>query len=74
MNVGRSLGASVPGTSIDLTYLVRLPDADERYVEVNLAGCFEGGIENGERLEKALDVIREECSRWIGAGKKVIVQ
>lgn len=23
---------------------------------------------------KALDGIREECSRWIGAGKKVIVQ
>lgn len=48
--------------------------AGERYVEVNLAGYFEGGIENEEQLEKALDGIREECSRWIGAGKKVIVQ
>ncbi len=48
--------------------------AGERYVEVNLASYFEGGIENEEQLEKALDGIREECSRWIGAGKKVIVQ
>lgn len=48
--------------------------AGERYVEVNLASYFEGGIENEEQLDKALDGIREECSRWIGAGKKVIVQ
>jgi hypothetical protein len=48
--------------------------AGERYVEVNLASYFEGGIENEEQLDKALDGIREECSRLIGAGKKVIVQ
>jgi hypothetical protein len=48
--------------------------AGERYVEVSLAGYFEGGIETEEQLEKALHGVREECSRWIGAGKKVIVQ
>ncbi len=48
--------------------------AGERYVEVSLASYFEGGIENEEQLEKALDGIREECTRLIGAGKKVIVQ
>ncbi len=48
--------------------------AGERYVEVNVSSYFEGGIESEEQLDKALEGIREECARWIGAGKKVIVQ
>jgi hypothetical protein len=32
-----------------------------------------GGIETEEQLDAALDGIREECTRLIGAGKKVIV-
>ncbi len=47
--------------------------AGERYATVDLSGYFEGGIESEEQLEKALDGIREECSRLIGAGKKVVV-
>lgn len=47
--------------------------AGERYVAVDLGSYFEGGIENEEQLDKALAGIREECSRLIGAGKKVVV-
>ncbi len=46
----------------------------ERLVTLNLAGYFASGIENEEQLEAALQGIREECARLIGAGKKVIVQ
>ncbi|HSG39157.1 MAG TPA: BREX system P-loop protein BrxC, partial [Thermoanaerobaculia bacterium] len=47
--------------------------AGERYAAVDLGSYFEGGIENEEQLDKALAGIREECSRLIGAGKKVVV-
>lgn len=47
--------------------------AGERYATVDLGSFFEGGIETEEQLEKALEGIREECSRLIGAGKKVVV-
>ena len=46
----------------------------ERIVTVSLGSYFGGGIETEEQLEAALDGIREECARLIGAGKKVIVQ
>ena len=46
----------------------------ERVATVRLGGYFSGGIETEEQLDAALDGIREECSRLIGAGKKVIVQ
>lgn len=46
----------------------------ERVVTVSVASYFAGGIETEEQLEAALDGIREECARLIGAGKKVIVQ
>ncbi|MFO0556340.1 MAG: BREX system P-loop protein BrxC, partial [Polyangiaceae bacterium] len=46
----------------------------ERVVTVPVGTYFAGGIENEEQLEAALDGIREECSRLIGAGKKVFVQ
>ena len=46
----------------------------ERVVTVSVASYFAGGIETEEQLEAALDGIREECARLIGAGKKVIIQ
>ena len=46
----------------------------DRLVAVNLGSYFAGGIDTEEQLEAALQGIREECSRLIGAGKKVIVQ
>jgi hypothetical protein len=46
----------------------------ERVVSVSLGSYFAGGVETEEQLEAALDGIREECARLIGAGKKVIVE
>jgi hypothetical protein len=46
----------------------------ERVVAVSVGSYFAGGIETEEQLEAALDGVREECARLIGAGKKVIVQ
>ena len=46
----------------------------ERVVNVNVGSYFDGGIETEEQLDAALEGVREECARLIGAGKKVIVQ
>jgi hypothetical protein len=46
----------------------------ERIVSVSLGSYFGGGIETEEQLDAALVGVREECARFIGAGKKVIVQ
>jgi hypothetical protein len=46
----------------------------ERIASVNLNSYFAGGIESEEQLDAALTGIREECSRLIGAGKKVFLQ
>ncbi len=46
----------------------------ERVVTVSVGSYFAGGVETDEQLEAALDGVREECARLIGAGKKVIVQ
>jgi hypothetical protein len=46
----------------------------ERLVSVSLAPFFSGGIETEEQLENALRGIREEFSRLIGAGKKIVVK
>lgn len=46
----------------------------ERIVSVSLGSYFAGGVDTEEQLDAALDGIREECARLIGAGKKVIVQ
>ncbi|MFM0192120.1 BREX system P-loop protein BrxC [Paraburkholderia strydomiana] len=46
----------------------------ERVVAVNVGSYFAGGIETEEQLEAALDGVREECARLIGAGKKIIIQ
>jgi hypothetical protein len=51
----------------------RIVDGD-RVATVRLSGYFSGGIETEEQLDAALAGIREECSRLIGTGKKVIVQ
>jgi hypothetical protein len=53
--------------------LYRIIDG-ERVVTVQLGRYFSGGIETEEQLDAALDGIREECSRLIGNGKKVIAQ
>lgn len=45
----------------------------ERVVTVSLGSYFVGGVETEEQLDAALEGIREECARLIGAGKKVIV-
>lgn len=46
----------------------------ERVATVRLGSYFSGGVETEEQLDAALGGIREECSRLIGAGKKVIVE
>jgi hypothetical protein len=46
----------------------------ERVVTVSVGSYFAGGIETEEQLDAALEGVREECARLIGAGKKVIVQ
>jgi hypothetical protein len=46
----------------------------ERVVSLSLGSYFGGGIETEEQLDAALEGVREECARLIGAGKKVIVQ
>ena len=46
----------------------------ERLVSLSLAPFFLGGVETEEQLEQALDGIRDECARLIGAGKKIVVK
>jgi hypothetical protein len=53
--------------------LRRLIDG-ERIVTVNVSSYFADGIETAEQLDAALDGVREECTRLIGAGKKIIIQ
>lgn len=56
-----------------ITELHRMIDG-ERIVTVELGNYFAGGVETEEQLDAALVGIREECSRLIGTGKKVIAQ
>jgi hypothetical protein len=56
-----------------IAQLYRIIDG-ERVATVRLGSYFTGGIETEEQLDAALGGIREECSRLIGAGKKVIVE
>jgi hypothetical protein len=53
--------------------LRRIIDGD-RIVAVSVGSYFAGGIDDIEQLDAALDGVREECARLIGAGKKVIIQ
>jgi hypothetical protein len=48
--------------------------AGERIVSINVGSYFAGGVETEEQLDAALNGIREECARLIGAGRKVFVQ
>ncbi len=78
-----SNGASIPELRADLAACdgrlqaavmeVRRIIDGERVVTVKLGKYFAAGIENEEQLERAIEGIREECSRLIGAGKKIIV-
>jgi hypothetical protein len=45
----------------------------ERLASVQVQAYFAGGIETEEQLEAALQGLREECLRLIGAGKKVVL-
>ena len=56
-----------------VTELRRIIDG-ERIATVDLGSYFAGGVETEEQLDAALNGVREECARLIGAGKKVIVQ
>ena len=53
--------------------LRRTIDGD-RVVMVNMGSYFASGIETEEQLDAALNGVRDECARLIGAGKKIIVQ
>jgi hypothetical protein len=52
--------------------VLRSIDGD-RVATISLRPYFAGGIETDEQLEAALTGIREECSRLIGAGKKIVI-
>ncbi len=67
------LDACEPRLQGAIAELHRIIDG-ERVATVRLGGYFSGGIETEEQLDAALAGIREECSRLIGTGKKVIVQ
>ena len=58
---------------VAVTELRRIIDG-ERVVTVSFGSFFAGGIETEEQLNAALEGVREECTRLIGAGKKVFVQ
>ena len=45
-----------------------------RLATVSVNQFFNGGIENEEQLDQALSGIRDEFSKLLGAGKKVIVK
>ncbi len=53
--------------------MMRLVDGN-RLVRVSAAGFFSGGVETEEQLEAAINGLKEECERHIGAGKKVLIQ
>ncbi len=53
--------------------MARMVDGN-RVVSVSAAGFFTGGVETEEQLEAALEGLKEECARHIGAGKKVLIQ
>ena len=46
----------------------------ERLATVDVQKFFSGGVDNEEQLEQVLAGIRDEFSKLLGAGKKVIVR
>ena len=73
LSFGSELDACEARLQDAIAELHRIVDGD-RVATVRLGGYFSGGIETEEQLDAALAGIREECSRLIGTGKKVIVQ
>lgn len=77
-------GISIPELRSDCTACqVRLNSAIEemmtllegnRLVRVGAGAFFSGGIDTEEQLDAALAGLRDECTRLIGEGKKVLVQ
>ena len=53
--------------------MMRIVDGN-RVVRVSVSGFFSGGVETEEQLDAALQGLKEECERHIGAGKKVLIQ
>ncbi len=53
--------------------MIRLVDGN-RVVRVSAAGFFSGGVETEEQLEAAINGLKDECERHIGAGKMVLIQ
>jgi len=45
-----------------------------RLVKIGAGAFFSGGIDTEEQLDAALTGLRDECTRLIGEGKKVLVQ
>jgi hypothetical protein len=45
----------------------------DRLATVQVGAYFTGGIETEEQLDAALNGLRDECARLIGAGKKVVL-
>jgi hypothetical protein len=63
-----------PGRLATAIALAQKAIEGERLVSLSLAPYFSGGVETEEQLEQALDGIRDECARLIGAGKKIVVK
>lgn len=53
--------------------LARMVDGN-RIVRVRAADYFQGGVDNDEQLDAALDGLRDACMKQLGAGKKVLIQ
>ncbi|MFC1896523.1 BREX system P-loop protein BrxC [Thermodesulfobacteriota bacterium] len=53
--------------------MMRIIDGN-RVVSVQASSFFKGGIETEEQLDSALQGLKEECERHIGAGKKILIQ
>jgi hypothetical protein len=63
-----------PGRLATAIALAQKAIEGDRLVSLSLAPYFSGGVETEEQLEQALDGIRDECARLIGAGKKIVVK
>ena len=53
--------------------MMRMIDGN-RIEKVSVLKYFSAGIETEEQLEEALAALREECSKLIGMGKKILIQ
>jgi hypothetical protein len=53
--------------------MMRMTDGN-RIEKLSVSKFFSAGIETEEQLDEALAALREECSKLIGIGKKILVQ